>query len=126
MSFPRRYKVSAVTDASGNATAYSDPVTGKISAIIYVKDGTTPFSTGVGFTITSETTGENLWVQANVNASAKVAPRQPTHGTDGTAALYAAAGTAVLDEIALANDRVKIVVASGGNAKNGSFWIVVE
>ena len=54
------------------------------------------------------------------------APRQATHGTDGTAALYAAAGTAVRDKIGAAEDRVKIVVSAGGNATTGTFHVVVE
>jgi hypothetical protein len=54
------------------------------------------------------------------------APRQATHSTAGAAALYAAAGTAVNDKIALANDRIKIVIASGGNTKTGVFHFVIE
>ena len=53
------------------------------------------------------------------------ATRQATHAPDGSAALYAAAGEAVLGDIVLANERVKIVVASGGNTKTGQFVIVV-
>ena len=52
-------------------------------------------------------------------------PRQATHTTAGVAALYAGGGSAVLDKIALANDRVKIVIGSGGNAKTGAFHIVM-
>lgn len=43
----------------------------------------------------------------------------------GVAALYAAAGTAVNDGIAVAKDRIKIVVAQGGNVKSGAFHVVV-
>lgn len=39
---------------------------------------------------------------------------------------HAAAGTAVLDKIALANGRVKIVIAGGGATKTGTFHIVME
>lgn len=85
----------------------------------------TDFANGVDFTITSEATGETLWAESNVDASATRAPRQATHGTDGTAALYAGSGTAVLDKIALANTRVKIVVASGGDTKTGTFYVVL-
>jgi hypothetical protein len=43
------------------------------------------------------------------------------------AALYAAGGSAVNDLIRLGSgDRVKIVLAQGGNAKVGAFHIVVE
>lgn len=115
--------MTVTTAADGSATAYSDVLTGKLSQIRYVK---TDFADGSTFTITSEATGETLWGESNVNASATRAPRQATHSTAGAAALYAAGGAAVNDKIALANDRVKIVIASGGNVKSGVFHIVME
>jgi len=123
MSYAERHVVSVTTAADGSATAYSPVVTGKLSQIRYVK---TDFTDGVDFTITAEATGETIWTDTNINASETVAPRQPTHDTAGAAALYAGAGVAVLDKIALANDRVKIVIAAGGNAKTGTFHIVLE
>jgi hypothetical protein len=93
-------QVDVVTAADGSATVYSATVTGVVSQIRYVKDGSNAFSNGVDFTITAEATGENIWVENDVNASATRAPRQATHGTDGSASLYAAAGTAVQDKIA--------------------------
>jgi hypothetical protein len=42
------------------------------------------------------------------------------------AALYAAGGTAVADCIALAGDRVKIVLAQGGASKVGVFHVLVD
>jgi len=125
-TYAERHTVSVTTAADGTATAYTPVVTGKISAVIYTKDGTTPYDNGVDFTITAETTGQNIWVDTNVNATETVAPRQATHGTDGAASLYAAAGTAVQAPIVLANERVKIVLAQGGNVKTGSFIIIVE
>jgi len=123
MSYAQRLVVPVTTAADGSATAYSEVCTGKLSQIRYVA---TDFANGVGFTITAEATGETLWAEAAVNASATRAPRQATHSTAGVAALYAAAGTAVNDKIALANDRVKIVIAAGGNVKSGVFHVVLE
>lgn len=123
MSQATREVVAVTTAADGSATAYSGVVTGKLSQIRYVK---TDFDNEVGFTITAEATGETLWTEAAVNASATRAPRQATHTTAGVASLFAAAGLAVNDKIALANDRVKIVIASGGNAKSGAFHILLE
>ena len=122
MAFAQRHAVSVTTASDGSATVYSPVVTGLLSQIRYVK---TDFADGVDFTITAEATGETLWAEVNVNASATKAPRQPSHGTDGAASLYAAAGTAVQVPIALANDRVKIVIASGGAVKTGTFHIVL-
>lgn len=121
----RRYKVTVTTDGSGNATAYSPRIAGKIHQIEYVKPGATSYTDGVDFTITGEATGINLWTEANVNASKVCAPRQPTHTQAGVAATLD--GTvAALDKIALASDRVKIVLAQGGAAKVGAFHILVE
>ena len=123
MSYAQRHAVTLTTDASGDATGYTPMVTGRISQIRYVK---TDFADGVDFTVTSEATGETIWAETNVNSSATRAPRQATHGTDGTAALYAAGGAAVQAPIALANDRVKIVVASGGDTKTGTVHVVLD
>jgi hypothetical protein len=119
----RRYTVPITTDASGDATAYTPFLSGKLESIQYVK---TDYTDGVDFTITSNVTGETLWTESNVNAAVVKRPRAPTHTTAGVASLYAAAGTAVNDKIALSRDRVKIVIAQGGNAKAGSFTIVVD
>ena len=123
MSYARRLVVPVTTIADGSATAYSEVVTGKLSQIRYVK---TDFDNGSTITITAEATGETLWTEAAVNASTTRAPRQATHSTAGAAALYAGAGTAVNDKIALADDRIKIVIAAGGNVKSGTFHFVIE
>lgn len=123
MSYAKRVAVAVTTAADGSATTYSDVVTGKLSQIRYVK---TDFDNGSTITVTAEATGETLWTESNVNASATRAPRQATHSTAGAAALYAAGGAAVNDKIALADDRIKIVVAAGGNAKTGTFHFVLE
>jgi hypothetical protein len=123
MSYARRLSVTVTTAADGSATAYSSGVDyGRLSQIRYVK---TDFDNGSTFTITAEATGETLWTETGVNASATRAPRQATHSTAGAAALYAGGGTAVNDMIAIANDRIKIVIAAGGNVKTGTFFFVL-
>lgn len=119
----KRYKVTVTTAADGTVTAYTPRLSGKIHQIEYVK---TDYADGVDFTITGEATGVGLWTEANVNASAVRAPRQAAHSQVGAALLYAAGGTAVTDPVALANDRVKIVLAQGGNAKVGTFHVLVD
>jgi len=121
--YAERHTVIIVTDESGDAIGYTPVVTGRVATVRYVK---TDFSDGVDFDVTAEATGEIIWDEDNVNASKTVAPRQATHSTAGVAALYAAAGLAVLDQIAVAKDRVKIVVANGGDTKTGTFHVVIE
>jgi len=123
----KRYKVTVTTAADGSATAYSPRILGgKVHSIQYVKDGSNGFSNGVGFTVTAEATGENIWTEAAVNASAIRYPRAATHSQAGAASLYASGGTAVQSPIGLANDRVQIAIASGGNAKVGVFHILID
>lgn len=118
----KRYKMTVTTAADGSATAYSPRISGEIHQIEYVK---TDYADGVDFTITGEATGVNLWTESNVNAAAVRAPRQPTHSQAGVASLYASGGTAVQARVALARDRVKIVLAQGGATKTGAFHVLV-
>jgi hypothetical protein len=120
--FAVRHVVTLTTASDGSATGYTPVVTGAIQQIRYVK---TDFAAGVDFTITLEATGETVWTENDVNASATRAPRQATHSTAGVAALYAAGGTAVTDYIVAVRDRVKIVIAAGGDTKTGAFHVVV-
>lgn len=122
--FVQRHVVDLTTASDGTVTGYTPHAVGRVLAIHYVKDGTTPFDAGVDFTITQEDTGETIWTEANVNATKSCFPRAPTHGTDGVASLYAAAGLPVQDRIAVAG-RVKIAIAQGGNAKLGRFHVVI-
>lgn len=120
--YGQRHEVSITTDASGDATAYTEVITGEIRQIIYTKSN---FANGVDFVVTVEETAEVVWDEDDVNASAVRAPRIATHSNAGVAALYAGGGSAVLDRIFVANSRIKIVVASGGNATTGTITVIV-
>lgn len=122
----RRFVVPVTTDSGGDAEAYSPAIYGHVVSIRYVKAGSGNFSDGVDFTITAEGTGETIWGEEDVNTSATRYPRAATHSTDGAAALYASGGTAVNGPIALGGDRIKIVVASGGDTKTGTFHITID
>lgn len=114
--------VTVTTDASGDGTGYTDAVTGRIIKAIYTK---VDYADGVDFTITSKTTGQNIWVQSDVNAAVSIMPRGATHDYTGTASLYAAAGEPVEDYIWLVNEEIKVVIAQGGNTKSGTFTFIV-
>lgn len=118
-----RHKLTLTTAADGTVTGYTPRVSGKICSVHYVK---TDYTDGVDFTITAEATGETIWTEANVNAAKVCNPRAAIHSNAGVAALYAAGGVAVLDAIAIANDRVKIAIAQGGNAKVGTFHVLID
>lgn len=118
MAYVDKDTVSVTTASDGSATAYSRVFRGGVSAIRYVKS---TFDNGAKtFTITVEDTAENLWVEtASIDASTTRYPRQFIHDPDdGTE------DAAVVDMIQVANSRIKIVIAGGGNAKAGSFIII--
>ncbi len=115
---------AAVTVSSGGtATVYSGRTfNGNLRAIVYTK---TDFADGVDFTITSETTGQTLWTQSDVNAAAIKYPLTQACSTAGVAATLN--GTqALLVPVALVNERIKIVIAQGGDTKTGAFTFIVD
>ena len=121
MAYIKEVIVDVTTDGAGAATAYGEAIQhGLILDVFYVKDGTTPFSDGVDFDITLERYGVELVDADNVNASAHWTPRQIAHLNSDSSA-----GTAAQEPIPVVNDRVKIVVASGGATKLGRFVIQV-
>ena len=80
MSYAKRYRKVITTASDGSAEVYTGEITGKIISITYTKDD---FAAGVDFTITGEDTGINIWTQTNVDATATVAPKMPTHSQAG-------------------------------------------
>jgi hypothetical protein len=118
----RRETVTVTTATGGAATEYTLKVTGRVLSIRYVK---TDFANGSTMTVTGEDTGIAIWAESNVDASATRCPRQATHSTVGAAALYAATGTAVNDYIYICNERIKIVIAAGGDGKVGTFIFTI-
>jgi len=122
MSYAERHAVTITTNGTGDGTGYTPVVTGKVVQITYTKND---YAVGVDFDVTGDSSGVIIWAQDNVDATATVCPRQATHTTAGVAALYAAGGSAVLDGVYVANERVKIVVAAGGDTKVGTFHVVV-
>lgn len=119
----RRFVVPMTVDASGDGEFYTPVIYGHLVSIRYVKDD---FADGVDFVCTLEGTGESVWAEDSVNASATRYPRAATHSVAGAAALYADAGVAVLNRIAIGGDRLKIVVDGGGNATSGTLHVTID
>lgn len=123
--YARRFKLTLTTAADGTLTAYTpENVWGRVLSIVYVKDGTTPFSNGVDMTVTAEATGEAILTATDMNASAAYYPRVPVHDEAGAGATLD--GTRKMrDAVVLADDRVKITIASGGDTKTGVVHVVI-
>lgn len=119
--YARRDTVSLTTAADGSATGYTPVVNGRVLSLSYAK---TDFANGVDFVASLEATGEVIWTGTDVNASATVYPRVPVHDEAGVVATFD--GTRKMREPVVAvNDRIKIVVASGGDTKTGAVIVVV-
>ena len=124
--FVERHEVAVTTTSGGAATGYTGVVSGRVLAIRYVPDGTSPLDTGFDATITCDVSGLPIITVTNGGLSAlSLAPRAATVTVANAAALYAAGGTAVNDLIPVAAERVKIVIAQGGDTKAGTFHVYI-
>ncbi len=121
----RRASLTITTDVDGNGIGYLVSVgsgvdCGYIRAIRYVKNN---YDNGVGVVITGEISGIAILTIANMNATVTKFPRgSASKQVDGTDAEYAS-GYPVKVLIPIVNERIKVVVSSGGDTKTGLFHI---
>ncbi len=121
-----RHDVTVTTTVGGDATGYTPVLTGTVAQIRYVP-AAAPLDVATDCTISGETSGLVLYSTADLGLSAfTIAPRQATHTTAGVAAVFIAAGQAVLAPIAVAGERIKILIANGGATTTGTFSIWVQ
>lgn len=113
--------ITATTDAAGAATAYSGVINGVIAGIFYAGG----FATTVDFTITGEDTGQAILAASNVAAAANYWPEQGAQSVLGAALTIGGSGGVVGVPVVLANERIKFVVAQGGNANVGQFQLAI-
>lgn len=132
MSQAERHRIALTTDTTSGVTAYTTGpgVTGKIQSIIYYQHATVPFTTTCDLTISVEGTSQVIYSTTGLDASEVISPRIPIHNTTGAvlaSSTAAAAGSIATqtDYIYLANDRVKVVVASAGASKQGTVDVIV-
>ena len=100
------HRVNLTTDAAGNATAYSlNKIKGKV-ARVFVDIGTLADSTTTDIVVTGERTAEAVYTGTDLTVDTLADPTT-------------AAGVYVWQE------RIKVVVAQGGDTKTGQIWFVV-
>jgi hypothetical protein len=119
----KRALLSLVTDGSGDASAQSEAVLGKLYAIEY-RPGS--IVTGATLTVTCESdSSKALLTKANAGTSNVVFyPRDLVHGVaDGAALTGTAGGDRTLP---ILNGALKAVIASGGATKAGSAVVYYE
>lgn len=123
----KKFAVAVTTTAGGAATGYTPPVSGLVKAIAYVPAGSSPLDNGSTVTVTGNTSLIPIVTITTLGTNARtVHPRAATVDTSAAAALYASGGTAVNAEIPVAEEAIKIVVASGGNVCSGTFYVFVD
>lgn len=109
--------IPITTDASGDATAFSNPIEGTVREIRYAF---TDFAATADFTITDNDTATSLWTESNIAQVSTIRrPIVQAHDTNGVAV------TGVYTE-PVVTGTVKIVIAQGGAAKTGTFRVVYE
>lgn len=125
--YVERIILALTVDASGALTTYSpNRVAGNVLQLRYVPDGTNPLDTGADLTITGEESGVAIATLVNIGTSAFTkAIRHASHGIDGVASLYAAGGAAVGVPVAVAGERIKVVVAQGGVSMTGTLHLFI-
>lgn len=126
---PKRHLVTVTTDSDGNGTGYtSGVINGRVISVQYVKDGgSDAYADGVDVIVSGESTGAIVWDEDDVNASCIRHPKAASYlNTSGAAMLFAAGGTAVPADVVIAGERIKVAIASGGDTKTGTFYIVTE
>ena len=114
--------VTITTDASGAATVYlGSKLRGYLVALLY-KPGT--LDTGADLTITCETTLIPILTKSNLGTgNSFLYPRAlPTNANSATGAL----GTVPTERIPLSSERIKVVVAQGGNTLAGTIQAIYE
>jgi hypothetical protein len=119
----RKTSISWTTDASGDASVYGASIFSRVHAIDYLP-GTT--ATGATVTVTCEgaMTTTLLAKTSAGTANTRYYPRVLVHGnTDGAALTGTSGGDR---EPALAQGRLKVVIAAGGNTFSGSVVIHYE
>lgn len=119
----RKWVVNLTTNSGGAATGYTGTVRGFVEKVQYRK---TDFANGVDFAITGDVSGTSVLALTDQNAAGTWYPRAATHSVAGVASLYAGSGTAVNDRVAIGGERIKVVIAQGGDTKVGAVDVFVS
>lgn len=108
----QHYETTLLTDSNGSGIAWIGPALGELLELSYVK---TDYASGVDIDVTAERSGRTVWDEDDVNSSKTVSM---------VAGMASSAGTAVSNLYTThfaSEDRLRIVVTSGGSGKLGTF-----
>ncbi len=116
--------VTITTDSGGSAIVYLETKSrGTLHALIYRPGGDSGLDTGADLTVTTERTGIPILTKQNLGTGTSfLYPRAKPTDAAGSGAL----GTVPSVPIPLLQERIKIQVAQGGNAKSGTIEAIYD
>ena len=115
-----RFTVNVTTSALGAAVVYSPQCNGLVRTVEYVKPTSDGLDAATDIDIIADVSGAVIWTNDDLSVSKVIhplAPAQDNRGADITGA-YAT--------ICLADERIKITVADGGDSLSGTFIFTIE
>ena len=115
-----RVSVSVVTDESGAAVAYSPQCNGLVRTVEYVKPTSGGLDAATDIDIIADVSGAVIWTNKDLSTSKVIHPLAPAQDNTGADIVGAYA------PICLADERIKITVANGGNTLSGQFVFTIE
>ena len=115
-----RVSVPVLTDAEGDATAYTPALNGMVRSVRYIKPATGGLDAGSNIDIVTDKGAVVVWDKDNLAASAVIYPMVPAQDNTGADVAGSYAPIPVCDE------RIKITVANGGDALAGTFEFLIE
>ena len=127
-----RYAIPVTTTAGGAATESTEQfLNGGDVVDIYYEPSGTPLDTGADITVTIEGNdgiSRALVTKADIGTSKfTLAPRQAVHAVADGSGLEYTTGEPVVDSISVVpSDKIQVVVANGGNALSGTFYVTIR
>ena len=115
-----RFSVAVTTSALGAAVAYSPQCNGLVRTVEYVKPTSGGLDAATDIDIIADVGGVVIWTNDDLAASKVIHPL--AQAQDNTGADIAGAYA----PICLADERIKITVANGGDTLSGQFIFTIE
>ena len=115
-----RFTVNVTTSALGAAVAYSPQCNGLVRTVEYVKPISDGLDAATDIDIIADVSGAVIWTNDDLAASKVIHPLTQAQANTGADIVGAYA------PICLADERIKITVANGGDTLSGQFIFTIE